>query len=353
MARLCLLANAASPHTEKWALELARRGWEVEIISFLPAAIPQVKVHVVPPFFGWKADIILRQRWITRMVKELKPDLVHAHYASSFGLLGALAGGRPLIISAWGSDIFSFPRKSFLHRALLKWTLRQAEVLCSTSKVMAEEMKRYVEPGRSIEIIPFGVDVERFAPPEEVNQAAPVVFGVAKYLQPVYGLDILIKAFAELERRLPGRALLRIAGDGPERRKLNNLAKRLGVEGRVEWPGLIPNREVAQFYQGLDVVVVPSRQESFGVTAVEGSACARPIIASKVGGLPEVVLDQETGLLVTPGDVEELASAMEFLVNYPEERLRLGEAGRKFVLEHYSWLDNVSQMERVYEGLLR
>lgn len=353
MAKLCILANAASSHTEKWALELARRGWDIDIITFLPATIPNVRVHVVPSFFSKKADVILRQRWITRKVEELKPDLVHAHYASSFGFLGALADKHPLIISAWGSDIFSFPRKSFLHRALLKWALKQADVLCSTSRIMAEEMKYYLEPGRKIEVIPFGVDVERFAPPpKESREDTPVVFGVAKYLQPVYGLDILIKAFAILEKRLPGKVLLRIAGEGSEGKRLSQVAKRLGIENKVEWPGFIPNREVAEFYQGLDVVVVPSHQESFGVTAVEGSACARPIIASNVGGLPEVVVDKETGLLVPPGNVEELASAMEFLTLHPEERNRLGQAGREFVLKHYNWQENVSEMERVYLELL-
>ncbi|MDI6812222.1 MAG: glycosyltransferase [Desulfitobacteriaceae bacterium] len=354
MARLCLLANAASSHTEKWASELVRRGWEVDIISFLPASIPHVVIHVVPPIFGSKTDVILRQHWIVRKVKQLKPDLVHAHYASSFGFLGALADQHPLIISAWGSDIFAFPRKSILHRRLLKWTLKQADVLCSTSRIMAETMASYLESGRRIEVIPFGVDVTRFAPPSEKGDGAVrVVFGVAKYLQPVYGLDVLLKAFAELDGRLPGRVLLRIAGEGPESKRLGRLAKRLGIEDKVEWPGFIPNREVARFYQELDVVVVPSYQESFGVTAVEGSACARPIIASRVGGLPEVVLDGKTGLLVTPGSVEELASAMEFLALHPEERYRLGQAGRAFAVQYYNWQDNVSEMERVYRELLQ
>ncbi|CAA7599623.1 Glycosyltransferase subfamily 4-like, N-terminal domain protein [Acididesulfobacillus acetoxydans] len=414
MAKLVLLANAASPHTEKWASELARRGWQVEIISFLPASIPSVKVHVTPPFFGAKADVLIRRSWIKKEIARIRPDLVHAHYATSFGLLGALAGRHPLLISAWGSDVFSFPRKSILHRKLLEWTLKRADVLCSTSRVMAREMQRYVGEEREIEVIPFGVDVEYFTPPrtwpgqegpvgserkpvdldcvpvdrerdgpapgrdmgvpvpqgraaagERVDPTHPegdpepggrsehpVAFGVAKYLQPVYGLDVLLRAFAELERRLPGRAVLRIAGDGPDKNRLHKLAKHLEVWSKVEWSGLIPNRRVAAFYRELDVVVVPSHQESFGVTAVEGSACGRPIIASKVGGLPEVVTDHETGLLIPPGNVRELSAAMEYMVRHPAERRRFGEAGRRFVLAKYNWMENVSQMERVYRRLL-
>ncbi|MFZ3101750.1 MAG: glycosyltransferase [Desulfitobacteriaceae bacterium] len=350
--KLCLMANAASSHTEKWATELAKRGWKVDIISIIPAQIPHVEVHVVPRLWGGKTEFVfLRQRWIIETVKKLQPDLVHAHYATSFGFLGVVAEVHPLIISAWGSDIFSFPRTSLLHRYLLERILRKADVLCSTSQTMAFEMQKYLSPQRKVEVIPFGVDIERFSPPEErasLKSASPVVFGVAKYLQPVYGLDILIKAFALLENRCPGRALLRIAGDGAEKKKLQNLTTRLGLDQQVEWLGAIPNSEVAALYKSLDVVVVPSRQESFGVTAVEGSACGCPIIASRVGGLPEVVIDQETGLLIPPENVEELCLAMEFMIAHPEKRVLMGQAGRELVLKHYDWQRNVSQMEEVY-----
>lgn len=362
MPKLCLLANAASSHTQKWALALAERGWKVDVLSFLPAEIEQVTVHLIPRLAGGKADAVLRAPWVRRRVRELKPDIVHAHYATSFGLLGALTGRHPLIISAWGSDIFSFPRSSRMHASLLKWILAQADVLCSTSRVMASEMSQYLEPGRKIEVIPFGVDTGLFTPvppklPEPgqtqpIDLNSPIVFGAAKYLHHVYGLDILVRALAMVKAKHPQRALLRIAGTGPEEEPLKALAAELGVADWVQWLGALPNREVAHFYQSLDVVVLPSRQESFGVAAVEGSACGRPVIAAAVGGLPEVVLDKETGLLIPPEDINELASAMEYMLDHPEERRRMGEAGRAFVLKHYDWQENVTEMERVYRRVL-
>lgn len=355
MPKLCLLANAASPHTEKWALELSRRGWSVELISFLPAEIPGVKVHLVPKILGRKIDFILRVRWVKEKVKELKPDILHAHYATSFGFLGAICSVHPFIISAWGSDIFSFPKQSFFHRMLLEWILGKADYLCSTSHVMAQEMGRYLEPIQKIEVIPFGVDVNQFAPPKQLRSDSQrkVVFGVAKYLQPVYGLDILLESFAQLVRLKSDQVLLRIAGDGPELLRLKSLASRLRISEHVEWRGAMPNSEIAKFYQNLDVVVVPSRQESFGVTAVEGSACGRPIIASRVGGLPEVVIDHETGIMVEKENSDELMQAMKYLVEHPEERNRMGQAGREFVLQNYAWEENVTQMEQVYREVLR
>jgi len=355
MPTLCLLANAASPHTQKWAIELSRRGWTVELISFLPAEIPNIPVHVVPKGLGGKVDFILRLHWVEKKVQELHPDLLHAHYATSFGFMGALSRERPFIISAWGSDIFSFPRKSFLHRALLSWILGKANFLCSTSEIMAQEMYRYIDRDSKIEVIPFGVDLEQFSPPgrREAPLQKQVVYGVAKYLQPIYGLDYLLKAFARVENSYPGRALLKIAGDGPELERLQTMAKKLGISGKVEWLGEVTNSEVAKFYQKLDVVVVPSLEESFGVTAVEGSACARPIIASRVGGLPEVVLDGKTGIMIEAQNVDSLVKAMEYMLENPEERVRMGLAGREFVLTHFDFQDNVTQMEQVYRALIK
>jgi glycosyltransferase involved in cell wall biosynthesis len=280
--------------------------------------------------------------------------LLHAHYATSFGFLGALSGIHPFLLSAWGSDIFSFPQKSAFHRLLLQWILGKADYLCSTSYVMSKEMRRYIEGDKAIEVIPFGVDVEQFSPPKQdaLKRSEKIIFGVAKYLQPVYGLDLLLKAFAQLEAKEPGRALLRIAGAGPELLRLQALAAKLEITDKVEWWGAIPNPQVAEFYRGLDVVVVPSRQESFGVTAVEGSACERPIIASRVGGLPEVVLDGKTGIMIEPENVESLTLAMEYLIEHPDERNRMGKAGREFVLKHYDWQKNVTQMEYVYQSVL-
>ena len=355
MPKLCLLANAASPHTQKWAIELSRRGWTVELISFLPAEIPNISIHVVPKSLGGKVDFILRLHWVEKKVQELHPDLLHAHYATSFGFMGALSKERPFIISAWGSDIFSFPRKSFFHRALLSWILGKANFLCSTSEIMAKEMYRYIDKNSKIEVIPFGVDLEQFSPPEfrEAPPGKQVVFGVAKYLQPIYGLDYLLKAFARVEHSHPGRALLKIAGNGPELGRLQTMAEKLGISDKVEWLGDITNSEVARFYQDLDVVVVPSLEESFGVTAVEGSACARPIIASRVGGLPEVVLDGKTGIMIESQNVDSLVDAMEYMLENPEERVRMGLAGREFVLKHYDFQDNVTQMEQVYKALIK
>ena len=365
MAKLCLLANAASSHTEKWAIALSERGWEVEILSFLSADLPHVKVHVIPRLAGGKADAILRQAWVRKKAKEIQPDLIHAHYATSFGLLGALIGRHPLIISAWGSDIFSFPRISFLHRNLLKWILGHADVLCSSSNIMAQEMQRYIGRKQAVEIIPFGVDTTRFSPPQREDSpnaglhlqpksgaTIPVIFGVAKGLHQVYGLDLLIKAFAQVHHHFP-QTLLRIAGDGPERGSLEDLAEKLGVRKCVEWLGRLPNKNIADFYKSVDIVVVPSRQESFGVTAVEGSACARPVIASRVGGLTEVIVEGKTGLLVPPESISELGQAMERLIKDPILRATMGQQGRANVLRHYDWQKNVTQMERVYERVLR
>lgn len=147
--------------------------------------------------------------------------------------------------------------------------------------------------------------------------------GAAARLVASKGLDVLIRAFASVD--LPD-ARLRIAGDGPEEGALRRLCRELGVADRVEFLGRLP--QALELFQQADVVVVPSRDDAFPLVVLEAFACGRCVIASAVGGIPEAVRDGETGLLVRPGDPQDLAGALSEAYQSPELRARLGAAAR-------------------------
>jgi glycosyltransferase involved in cell wall biosynthesis len=143
-----------------------------------------------------------------------------------------------------------------------------------------------------------------------------------------------------------------LAGEGPERRRLERQAARLGLGERVRFLGEVPHEQVPEVLQQLDIFAMPSTYEGFGVAALEAEAMELPVVASSVHGIPDVVVDGETGLLVPPRDRQALASALDRLVADGDLRRRLGQAGRAFVAEHYSWEENTAQMEALYEAAL-
>lgn len=344
---IALLGDAQSPHVSRWAGYFAAQGWAVHVISLRPGEIPGVAVHHLRPWWPGRIGYPTVVPLLRSLLRRIRPVLVHAHYATSYGLLGVLGGVRPLIVSMWGSDVFEWPHRGPLQRAMLRFNLRHANVLCATSRGLAEAARPYAPAGRYIEVTPFGVDLARFAPKEP--HAGPPVIGTARALEWRYGIDLLIRAFARLDH--PAARLV-IVGEGPQRAEYEALVRELGLAGRVELPGWVDPGAIPETYRSFDVFVAPSRLEAFGVAVLEAAASGLPSVVSRVGGLPEVVQDGVTGLLVPPEDPEALAQALDELLRDPERRRRMGEAARHFVESRYRWEDTAERMERLYRELL-
>ncbi len=359
--KITMLANAASVHTVRWANALAERGLQIELISLEKAAkslTPKVVCHElsVPRPWGY----YLATGKTRRLLRESRPDLLHAHYASGYGTLARLCRYRPTVLSVWGSDIYKFPHKSPLHRRLVRKNIHSADHVFSTSKAMAEETLRICGHVAHLSITPFGVDTELFCPQVEPRWTRPIVIGTVKTLRPVYGVDTLIRGFALCRRQiahgglveLADRMQLKIAGDGPERAALERLAAEEGVAPITQFCGAVPHDRVTEMLHELDVYVAVSRSESFGVAVLEASAVGLPVVVSDVGGLPEVVKEDKTGLIVPPNNPEALAAELSRLVADAALRQRLGNAGRHYVVENYRWEDCVSRMIELYEEVV-
>jgi L-malate glycosyltransferase len=354
--RICYLADASSQHTIKWAQYFSAHHHDVQIISFRQSEDPQAQqwTHVLKPRWGSKLDSFYFAPWVRRLLERFKPDLIHAHYASSYGTLGRLCRFHPYVLSVWGSDVYDFPRRSWLHRRLLQENLAAADHLCSSSKNMAAEIQRYCN--KSATITPFGVDCDRFRPTSiPKNSEDEFVIGTIKALEPPYGIDYLLRGFALLIRKYAGRKRLRlvIAGDGSLRKSLQRLAEDLGVRNEVSFLGHIAHSQVPQLLNTFSVFCALSLSESFGVAILEASACQLPVVVTNIGGLPEVVRDNLTGFIVPAQNAQAAADAVAKLIEDRSLRRNFGEAGRKFVLENFEWSENAKRMENVYRSVLQ
>lgn len=171
-------------------------------------------------------------------------------------------------------------------------------------------------------------------------------------LVPAKGFDLALRAFGLIAARHP-RVRLVIAGDGPERRSLEELAVARGIADRVELLGRVRPEETGALIAASAVVLMPSLEETFGLVALETAQQGRPIVASRVEGLAEVVVDGETGLLVPPGDVEALAGAVAALLADPDRGERLGANARAREAEHFSWERHLDAYEALYHRVAR
>jgi glycosyltransferase involved in cell wall biosynthesis len=355
--RLCYLADAPYIHTRRWVRHFVDRGWEVYVVSFRPAEIEGASVHYVSgcEWLG-KPRYLLRIPRVRRLVRDLRPDILHALHLTSYGFLSVLCDVRPTLVSVWGTDVLEAPRLSPFHYLITRYALRRADHITATGLRLAEAAARYAPAGKPVTVVPYGVDLREFRPrtsetrPEPADgERSEVVIGAAARLSKEKGLHYLLEAFAVVAGRYP-QARLVLAGEGPERRRLERLASRLGLEERVRFLGEVPHEQVPEVLQQLDVFAMPSTYEGFGVAALEAEAMEVPVVASRIHGIPDVVVDGETGLLVPPRDRQALAAALERLASDGDLRRRLGQAGRAFVAEHYSWEENTAQMEALYQA---
>ena len=368
--KILLLADSNSSHTIKWATSLAEKDFEIIIFSFTEnvtdiykkyksiiiesAGIPRIKQFNTELHFS-KVIYFSAIPAVKRIIKKYKPDILHAHYASSYGLLGAITSFHPFIVSVWGSDVFDFPKKSFLHKVIMKYIFRKADKILSTSNIMATETNLYTQ--KKIEVTPFGVDTEKFQPRKSINlfRNEAIVIGTVKTLEKKYGILFLLKSFANVKSKHPELPLkLLIVGGGTEEKQLKALAVRLKISGETIFTGKINHDEVNKYHSQFSIAVFPSinDSESFGVSVLEASACEVPVVASKIGGVPEVVQDGITGILVSPKDEMVLAEAIEKLVLNADLRSKMGKAGRKFVQQNYELKSSVAKMTIQYREIL-
>lgn len=366
--KLLLLSDPNSVHTIKWAKSLAKNNIDIIIFGLGDFTvndydgISNIQVKTLGGTVTRDEGAFAKLKYlkalpvVKQIIKEFKPDIVHAHYATSYALVGALSGFNPFIVSVWGSDVFSFPLKSPIHKMMLKYNLKKADKVLSTSHVMAKETKLYTN--KDIEVTPFGIDMQQFRPMvvESLFDKDDIVIGTVKTLEEKYGIEYLIKAFkivSDKYQEVPLKLL--IVGGGSLEVSLKSLVKELDIENKTVFTGKVPFSDVPKYHNMLSVSVSVSvsNSESFGVAIIEASSCSKPVVVSNVGGLPEVVEDGVSGFVVPPRDPQKTAEAIEKLVLDESLRKQIGQNGRERVKRLYNWDDNVKQMIKVYKELIK
>lgn len=282
---------------------------------------------------GWLAlggMLSLGSRSLGALVREAQPDVVHAHWWFPSGLQArvALASSIPLVTTLHGSDV-RLADKVPGAPSLLTTVARRSQAMTAVSSWLAQQATALTGGVAQPDVSPMPAATDLFVP--GTMRVMDRLLFVGR-LNEQKGLARLLRSMASLVRPVT----LDVVGDGPDRAALQELAQSSGVGSRVRWHGARPQSELAQFYQAASLFVMPSVDEGLGLTAVEAQLCETPVVAFRSGGLTDIVANDESGLLVSPGNEQELAAAIDRVLGDVDLATRLGRQGRDAALRTFA-----------------
>jgi len=320
--------------------------------------IEGVKVHHVK--YHSKLAYPFRILDAKRVIKQINPDVLHAHYVSNYGVYAAFSGFRPLALTAWGSDVLVDTKKSVFKKYLVGYALKKADVITCDAEHMKEAMKGFGVPAEKIEIIFFGIDTRRFKPEERSQELrtrlkiddSPAIISL-RNLEPLYDVESLIKAIPSVLKEIPHAKFL-IAGRGSEEEGLRKLAASLGVFESVRFIGFVPNDELPKYLNAVDVCVSTSLSDAgIAASTAEAMACGLAVVVTDVADNRSWVKDGENGFVVPVKDPRLLAERIIYLLKNDDIRRQFGEANRRTIEERNDYYREMAKMEQIYQELLK
>jgi glycosyltransferase involved in cell wall biosynthesis len=362
---------------------LVLRGWEEDRIEELGG----LTVHrVTVPEPSWRRGTVssVSRLWVTRealvfsarvarLLATLAPDVVEAPDFHAAGLLAAFRrrlrrGNAPRVVARLHAPSFVTAALAGDQRDLdgritelaEATSVHWASAISAPSAAVAELVhKRWRVPSRRIAVVPNPVDDHLFTPAiggqghPDGDRATPGRILVVGRVERAKGQDVLLEALPAIRAVVPEAHVRLVGADGGLSDPLAQRARELGVAEAISFDGARPREELPAIYRGAAVCVVPSRFEAFPYTCLEAMACGRAVVASRVGGLPEVVTDRTDGLLVAPGAPPALAAALSGLLLHGDARRALGEAARARVEGSFAARIVGARVARLYEDVLR
>jgi len=374
-----VLANFDSPHAWRWTRVFVERGHEVHAISYYPPArhLPGVRLHALrpgprpsgdrgspssrpglrrrlPPSAARLANgLRFRRAGLAELLRQIAPDVFHAHFVVEHGFFAALAGFRPLVVSAWGSDLFQAPRTP-IGAAIARYTLRRADLVSGNDPALVRAAVRLGAARERTVLVRLGLDRSWLEePPRGANlrpgSAPPTVLS-DRALEPLYNVDTVLRAFAQARERVPGARLV-IANDGSARGGLERLAAALGLGEAVQFVGVVGQEELMRLLDEAHVYVSVPSSDSLALSTMEAMSRGVFPVVSDLPSQDGWIEDHVTGLRVPVRDPGALARALVLALSDAGLRQRAVAANRAKVAAEGDLERNMLVMERHYYRL--
>jgi L-malate glycosyltransferase len=350
-------------------VKLAARGHEIHFISYenptrLNKFLDNIFFHEVEiphyPLFEHNLYTLALAGKIIDVVKYEKLDIIHAHYAIPHAISGILSKNilqdtdLKLVTTLHGTDITLVGLEPAFH-PLIKYSLDKSDAVTAVSQYLRTNTEQHFNPEKKIRVIYNFIDPDEYKrnPCTHIKKSiAPngekILIHVSNF-RPVKRVQDTIKILAEVVKTIPSKLIL--VGDGPERSEAEKLSRELGVAEHVKFLG--KQHALVDLLSAADVFLLPSQSESFGLSALEAMSCGTPVVASNIGGIPEVVIQGESGYVAELGDIERMAKYVISLLINDKKWLTFSENARRIAIEKFDSQAIVSKYENLYEELLK
>jgi len=290
---------------------------------------------------------------LARLVRRHKIDVINCHFLSGYFIhlvVVAHVLRVPVVVSVHGADVDLYARSSRLERFLLRLVMRGADRVVACSEAMARQtIQAFPDARAKVTYVHNGVDLARFADvPGACAQRQPFLLCVGRHVHKK-GIDTLLHAFALIRHDLPDMSLV-LVGGGPLLEEHQALARTLQIESRVVFTGNMAHADVTSFFAACTLFLLPSRAEPFGIVLLEAAYHKKAIVGTRVGGVPEIIVDGFNGVLVEPDAPASMAAQIVALVRDPRRAELLGAHAHQTLITRFLWQDRVHDYIAIYEG---
>jgi len=295
---------------------------------------------------------------LRQVLRRIEPDLVHAGPIQSCGFLSALTGFRPLLLMSWGSDVLMHADRNSLWRWVTRFTLHRADMIIGDSRAVREKVRQLADyPDDRIVTYPWGIDLETFksgptrlALRQQLGWQDKQAILSTRSWEPLYGIDVLLQAFAETVRQLPDVRLL-LMGDGTLAPKIHRFVGENGLSQFVHLTGQVPREQIVDYFNLADIYVSSALSDGTSISLLEAMACALPVLVTDIPGNREWISPGVNGWLAKPGDASSLASVLLQALGESSRWAQMGQANLAIARERADWNKNFQVLLDTYERL--
>ncbi|MEJ2720726.1 MAG: glycosyltransferase [bacterium] len=351
--RILLLGDARQVHLRRWSQYLIDTGYDVitaslEPVDGVPGRSQRIRIpETLPDFLRYPMAVPA----VRGIIRRFEPDLISAHFTPNYGLIAAMTGFHPWVLSTWGSDIMLLPERSAFHKKRTEFVIKNADSLTSDAAVMSDRLVA-LGAGRSRVItVPFGVDRNVFYPAERTEtHDAPLVLSNRK-LETIYNIDTIITAFTTVIRSLHG-AKLTVAGSGSLSKRLHSDAARTDAAPSIEFVGEVEHAGMPALLRKHDIFVSIASSDTTSVSLLEAMACGLFPVTSDIPATREWIRDGENGLLVPPRDAG--AAARAIIDAWRNEDLRESARNQNagLIEARADWHSNMALVRNEFDRLI-